>query len=552
MYQSTAETTPDLFGPRAAPPHAPDRTRRAGQAPSNSRRIFRAAVRLLPAFEAGEKIERRRLRDALTGAFGASDAEGAWQWKHAYEAAETAVVLLLVRYGRALLREAEHPDAMLPLLDSIAALEPPQTRRSHEQVRLQQFSTPLQMAWAASVAAAIRADDTVLEPSAGTGMLAALAALRVDANAGGRLHLNELAGTRAGLLRHCFPDTEVTRHDAEHIRDLLPDLHPSVVLMNPPFSRSPHLDRIRRDADLRHVRAAYAALRPGGRIVAITSSGAVPGNRDWIDLFATADPRPDILFTTPVDGRLYQSRGTTYDTRVSVIEKPLDGEERTDNAAQVALERPMTSADHLLGAILDRLPPRRQTRLPAPRVAPPPRKTATPRRRKQSLLETLPREWGPTSEIDYRTEKPASTDARVVRRQAVPPLGAGRRGRRPTPPPTRPPWCSPPQWRRYATPIRPRARCCPLGWSPTTRCPTPSSRASCSPPRRTAEHLQATYRISDDHELVRRVNDAGKLHRRRPRRQGRRPALRRARCAFARAGCSATAPAAARAARSPP
>ena len=507
MYQTTTETI-DLFGARPAPP--PGRTHAPARAASTSRRIFCAAVRLLPAFEAGEKIERGRLREALTSAFGASDAEGAWQWKHAYEAAETAVVLLLVRYGRALLREAEHPDAMLPLLDSIAALEPPQTRRSHEQVRLQQFSTPLQMAWAASVAAAIRADDTVLEPSAGTGILAALAALRVDANAGGRLHLNELAGTRAGLLRHCFPDTEVTRHDAEHVRDLLPDLHPSVVLMNPPFSRSPHLDRIRRDADLRHVRAAYAALRPGGRLVAITSKGAVPGNGDWIDLFATADPRPDILFTAPVDGRLYQSRGTSYDTRLTVIEKPLDGEERADSTARVAMERPMTSADHLLGAVLDRLPPRRRSRLPAPRPAAPPplRKTTAPRRRKPSLLEALPREWGPTAELDYRSETPVATGTRVP-------------GDKPYHP-----------WAPAAVVVGDAAA------HPTTlvqsaamaavRHPEPSARPLL-PARLVAddalsdaqlesvvlaaqahgEHLQATYRVSDDHELVRRVNDAG-------------------------------------------
>lgn len=362
MYQATAETTTDLFGPRPAPPHAPNGDGAPRRGPSTAVRIFRSALRLLPAFEAGHRIDRGRLREALTGAFGGSDATGAWQWKHAYEAAETAVVLLLVRYGRALLRKAEHPDAMLPLLDAIAELEPPQTRRSHEQVRLQQFSTPLQMAWAASVAAAIRTDDTVLEPSAGTGMLAALAALRVDAKAGGKLHLNEIAATRAGLLHHCFPDTAITRHDAEHIRDLLPDLHPSVVLMNPPFSRSPHLDRMRRDADVRHMRAAYAALRPGGRLVAVTSSGAVPGNADWRELFATADPQPDVVFTTAIDGRLYQSRGTTYETRLTVVDKPLDGEMRPPAAARCAMTQRMPTADHLLGAVLDRVPRRRQAR----------------------------------------------------------------------------------------------------------------------------------------------------------------------------------------------
>ena len=511
MHQATAETTTDLFGPRPASPQAPGNGSAPLRVPNTALRLFRAGVRLLPAFEAGEKIDRKRLREALTEAFGASDAEGAWQWKHAYEAAETAVVLLLVRYGRALLRSAERPDAMLPLLDSIAALDPPQTRRSHEQVRLQQFSTPLQMAWAASVAAAIRPGDTVLEPSAGTGMLAALAALRIDEKAGGSLHLNELAGTRARLLRYCFPDTAVSRHDAEHIGDLLPEVQPSVVLMNPPFSRSPHLDRMRRDADLRHVRAAYRALRPGGRLAAITSSGCVPGNADWRDLFAAADPQPDILFTTAIDGRLYQSRGTTYETRLTVLDKPLDGEERPPGTARHAMPRAMTSADHLLGAVLDRVPPRRRTevRPPRPAPAPPPPRTAR-RHSKPSLLEALPREWGPTAETAYRSRTPNGVDARSA-------------GDRPYHP-----------WAPAAVIVDGAAA------HPTTlvqsaamaavRHPEPSARPLLPTRLVTAgalsdaqlesvvlaaeahgSHLDATFRISEDHELVRRVDGAGDI-----------------------------------------
>ena len=509
MFHATTETTADLFSPRPTPPQTPGRDRVLQPASNTALRLFKAAVQLLPTFEAGQKIDRGLLRDALTEAFGASDAEGAWQWKQAYEAAETAVVLLLVRYGRALLRQAAHPDAMLPLLDSIAALEPPQTRRSHEQVRLQQFSTPLQMAWAVSVAAGIRPGDTVLEPSAGTGMLAALAALRIDEKAGGSLHLNELAGTRAGILRYCFPGTEVTRHDAEHIRDLLPHAQPSVVLMNPPFSRSPHLDRMRRDADLRHVRAAYAALRPGGRLAAVTSSGAVPGNADWRDLFARAEPKPDILFTAAIDGRLYQSRGTTYETRLTVLDKPLDGEDRFPESARHEMDRAMTSAGHLLGAILDRLPERRRTevRKPQPVPVPPPRPPAT-RRRKPTLLETLPRDWGETAELDYRSRTPDALDASTAKDRPYHP------------------------WAPAAVLVDGAAA------HPTTlvqsaamaavQHPEPSARPLL--PTRVVidgalsdaqlesvvlaaqaheQHLDATYRISEDHELVHRLSDNG-------------------------------------------
>jgi protein strawberry notch len=57
-----------------------------------------------------------------------------------------------------------------------------------------------------ATAAAITPADHVLEPSAGTGLLAIFAEL-----AGAPLILNELAETRAGLLGHLFPDVAVDR-----------------------------------------------------------------------------------------------------------------------------------------------------------------------------------------------------------------------------------------------------------------------------------------------------------------------------------------------------
>ena len=148
-------------------------------APSKPSALLAAARTLLPVLEAGRPLDARSLRDAMTAAFGASDADGAWVWKDAYEAAEAALVQFIRRYGRAMRCEAgagpEGPAAMLHMLETLAALEPSQTRRSEEQLRLQQFSTPLPLAYAALQAAAIRPGDVVLEPSAGTGMLAVMA-----------------------------------------------------------------------------------------------------------------------------------------------------------------------------------------------------------------------------------------------------------------------------------------------------------------------------------------------------------------------------------------
>ena len=125
-------------------------------------------------------------------------------------------------------------------------------------------------------AAAIRPGDVVLEPSAGTGMLAVMAECALGNGTGGALHLNEIAATRAGLLTGLFSGATVSRHNAEAIRDHLPDFRPTVVLMNPPFSASPGVDRIRHDADLRHIRSAFSMLPPAGRLVAISSAHCVP------------------------------------------------------------------------------------------------------------------------------------------------------------------------------------------------------------------------------------------------------------------------------------
>ena len=72
--------------------------------------------------------------------------------------------------------------------------------------------TPIPVGLAACIAAAITSADSVLEPSAGTGLLAIFAEL-----AGGTVVLNELAEARANLLDHLFPATDVTRFNAAQI-----------------------------------------------------------------------------------------------------------------------------------------------------------------------------------------------------------------------------------------------------------------------------------------------------------------------------------------------
>src|SRR3546814_8926316 len=86
------------------------------------------------------------------------------------------------------------------------------------------FSTPAALSWLSARTAAIMTDDHVLEPSAGTGMLAAHAIA-----AGASVSLNERDPCRAALLS-LVTSRAVTTHDAEFINDRLPaDVRPTVV-----------------------------------------------------------------------------------------------------------------------------------------------------------------------------------------------------------------------------------------------------------------------------------------------------------------------------------
>ena len=136
--------------------------------------ILQAARALLPDLERGRRIDAGVLRSAMETAFGASDAAGAWDWKRAYDACEAVTVLFLLKYGNALFRKADSSASRLSALTKIAGLLPTHTRRSEESQALQQFSTPIALGLAACTAAAITPADCVLEPSAGTGLLAVL------------------------------------------------------------------------------------------------------------------------------------------------------------------------------------------------------------------------------------------------------------------------------------------------------------------------------------------------------------------------------------------
>ena len=363
-----------------------------GPAPTKPEALFRAATDLLPALEAGQALDAATLRRAMSTAFGATDAEGAWVWKDAYEAAEAALVLFLQRYARLMRREAgagpDGPASMLAMLETLAALEPSQTRRSEEQMEMQQFSTPLPLAYAALQAAAVRPGDTVLEPSAGTGMLAIMAAMRARgpdrrrlapertcrrARRASRAAISGCAGNPPQRRGHRRPSA---RHHA-----------PSVVLMNPPFSVSPGVNRMRHDADLRHLRSAFSMLPVGGRLAAVTSAHCIPGDAAWTDAFERLDAR--VVFSSR--HRRTRLRAARHHLR-HPPHHPGQGRQGSRRTSQSTRQTRVTDAAGLLTAVAAHVPSRLPVevtarpvadlfaRRPAPRPTHPVSAAASPRR----------------------------------------------------------------------------------------------------------------------------------------------------------------------------
>lgn len=282
------------------------------------------------------------LSKRMTEVVGGTDAEGAWSWRQAYDLIQAAAI-------RADADEAgnANPAARLAALEAAAWCRPTETRRSERQIRLQQFSTPLPYAFVAATAAGIRPGDGVLEPSAGTGALAHMACLPE-----GRPVLNELDPFRAAILQELFGGA-VTRHDAEHIDDLLDRHHMAdVVLMNPPFASS-----TARQGDptiaLRHALSAAKRLAPGGRLVAILPIAASAERQPvlWARLMRLVAPRLHLA----LPGRVFAKMGTTVDTALLVADRR--DEHATVGDTTMAL-RPVESLAEALEIVTEELPDR--------------------------------------------------------------------------------------------------------------------------------------------------------------------------------------------------
>lgn len=308
----------------------------------DARRLFDVACFLRTRLQSGP-LSRQALKRAMKEAFDADDASGRWSMRDAYNALEAAQALLLSAPDCPLLAGATPQASFARLLNLEKAL-PTQTYRSEAQVELQQFSTPLVLSWLAGIAAACRSDDVILEPSAGTGMLAAHAK-----RAGARLLLNERDISRADLCAQIFGQG-VTTYDAEHVDDLLAANEvPDVILVNPPFGRSEGRGKDRH-AGARHLAAALRRLAPAGRCVAVMPSSFTADGTGAMGYAAVAEVcRPRVAIT--ILSSPYAKHGTSIDIRLVIFDKGWSG--RTQNLVAADID----AALDLVLALPERLDP---------------------------------------------------------------------------------------------------------------------------------------------------------------------------------------------------
>jgi ParB/RepB/Spo0J family partition protein len=168
------------------------------------------------------------------------------------------------------------------------------------------FETPPKLAGAMADLALIRPGDAELEPSAGRGRI-----VRMLLRATTDVTAVEIDRENVSALREAFPSVTTCGEDflgfaaRETARF-------NAIVMNPPFAAG---------QDMRHVRAAWNLLRPGGRLVAVCCEGpffredkASRTFRAWLDsIGAVARKRPD---------RSFRDSGTDVATRLVTAHMP--------------------------------------------------------------------------------------------------------------------------------------------------------------------------------------------------------------------------------------
>lgn len=275
------------------------------------------------------KITTQELQSIADKAHGGTMAEGKYDVKAMTDAMELGVNRYIIDTISNAQSDFNSPKAekavesLDEITESILNAIPTQTKRSEEQVSLQQFSTPPNIAYLASWVANIDNKDTVLEPSAGIGGLASFA--KAD---GAKVYVNELSDSRLEMLKQ-LPFDGFFNENAEQINNILPDsVSPSVVLMNPPFSSTGGRTKNSTKNAIPHIEQALLRLQDGGRLVAIVGKGMADDTPTFRNWYNELRKKYNIRANIGIDGENYKKYGTTFDVQMLVIDKtgPQTGE----------------------------------------------------------------------------------------------------------------------------------------------------------------------------------------------------------------------------------
>lgn len=244
----------------------------------------------------------------------------------------------LVRAAREVIgRKGRNSRASYDLICKLYEMQPTIAARSSNRIKMQQYSTPLPMAWIANhFAMANKAGGKVLEPTAGNGMLVFTVPVE-------QVHANELDETRLDNLRE-QGFAEVTQQDATEPFE--GGMQYDVVIANPPFGKreaGEYDGKMIPGLDPQITLNALASMKDDGRAAII-----IGGNMEYASNGAIKSMKPFFTFlydhynvkgVIDMSGGLYAKQGTTFPTRMILI----DGRRSDEERAQTAVYPPVES-----------------------------------------------------------------------------------------------------------------------------------------------------------------------------------------------------------------
>ena len=222
------------------------------------------------------------------------------------------------------------------LICKLYDMQPTIAARSSNRIKMQQYSTPLPMAWNATRFAMIgKKDGKVLEPTAGNGMLV----FAVPAN---QVYVNELDETRLHNLRE-QGFAQVTQQDATEPFE--GGQQYDVIIANPPFGKRDEVEydgKMIPGLDPQITLNALASMKDNGKAAIIIGGNMEYGNNGGLKsmkpFFTYLYDHYNVKGVVDMDGKLYSKQGTTFPTRMILIAGRRSNEERAQTAVYPPIE----------------------------------------------------------------------------------------------------------------------------------------------------------------------------------------------------------------------